>query len=93
MDNQLFDVRILKEECPLSTNEDLKENLIRAVIGKMVTLWCCDGYWWIEDKHVPNILFCVAFVLSLCMGEYISTLLWFIISVQTVKGNRGKQKN
>ena len=39
MDNQLFDVRILEEECPLSTNEDSKENLIRDAIGKMVI---CD---------------------------------------------------
>ena len=38
MDNQLFDVRKLEEECPLSANEDSKENLIRAVVGKMVTL-------------------------------------------------------
>ena len=41
LDNQLFDhVRMVEEECLLSVNvkDESKENLIRAVIGKMVTL-------------------------------------------------------
>ena len=38
LDNQLFDVGMVKEERLSSVKDELKENLIRSVIGKMVTL-------------------------------------------------------
>ena len=38
LDNQLFDVRMVEKECPLSVEIDSKEKIVRQVVCKMITL-------------------------------------------------------
>ena len=36
MDNQLYDIRTIENEHPISLNKDSKEHLIRCLVGKMI---------------------------------------------------------
>ena len=40
----MADVRSVERECLLDVKEESKENIIRFVVRRMVTLWFC-GVW------------------------------------------------